>query len=123
MTPPGRPRGRLFRKYVWLFGSLVSGALLVSGLVELYSSFRESKALLVQVEQEKALGAASRIEQFLKEIERQVAWASQPPIGVPTSLEQRRFDYLRLLRQVPAITEISQLSPAEKTSAKILPEA
>ena len=91
LTPPRRPRGRLFWKYVWLFGSLVSGALVVSGLVELYSSFRESKALLVQVEHEKALGAASRIEQFLKEIERQVAWASQPPIGVPTSLEQRRF--------------------------------
>ncbi|PYM61229.1 MAG: hypothetical protein DMD79_13380, partial [Candidatus Rokuibacteriota bacterium] len=119
MTPPRRPRGRLFRKYVWLFGSLVSGALLVSGLVELYSSFRESKALLVQVEHEKALGAASRIEQFLKEIERQVAWASQPPIGVPTSLEQRRFDYLRLLRQVPAITEISQLSTAGREQLRV----
>ena len=35
-----RPRGRLFWKYVVLFALLVSAALLTSGLVELYFSYR-----------------------------------------------------------------------------------
>jgi len=38
-----KPRGRLFRKYVVLFASLVSGALLASGLIERYFSFQENK--------------------------------------------------------------------------------
>ena len=52
--PPGgcmqgvvRPRGRLFWKYVVLFAGLVSAALLASGLVELYFSYRENLAALV----------------------------------------------------------------------------
>src|SRR5262245_12475983 len=109
MASEGEPRGRLFRKYVVLFVSLVSGALLASGLLEIYFSFQENKAALGNLQREKALAAAARIEQFIKEIERQVGWASQPQIGVRATLEQRRFDYLRLLRQVPAVTEISLL--------------
>jgi signal transduction histidine kinase/HAMP domain-containing protein len=109
MASEGEPRGRLFRKYVVLFVSLVSGALLASGLLEIYFSFQENKAALGSLQREKALAAAARIEQFIKEIERQVGWASQPQIGVRATLEQRRFDYLRLLRQVPAVTEISLL--------------
>ena len=45
-----RPRGRLFWKYVVLFALLVSAALLTSGLVELYFSYRENLAALVALE-------------------------------------------------------------------------
>ena len=75
MASAGRPRGRLFLKYVVLFVSLVSGALLASGLIEIYFSFQENKAALVGIQREKALAAAAKIEQFIKEIERQVGWA------------------------------------------------
>jgi signal transduction histidine kinase len=92
-----------------LFASLVSGALLVSGLVELYFSYREILQGLEALQREKAVGAASRIEAFVKEIERQVGWASQPQVGLQRTVEQRRLDYLRLLRQAPAVTEVSQL--------------
>ncbi|MBI4013152.1 MAG: GAF domain-containing protein [Candidatus Rokubacteria bacterium] len=115
----GRPRGRLFRKYVVLFVSLVSGALLASGLTEIYFSYQENKAALVALQREKALAAAAKIEQFIKEIERQIGWASQPQIGVQATLEQRRFDFLRLLRQVPAVTEISLLSGAGREQLKV----
>ncbi len=115
----GRPRGRLFRKYVVLFVSLVSGALLASGLTEIYFSYQENKAALVALQREKALAAAAKIEQFTKEIERQIGWASQPQIGVQATLEQRRFDFLRLLRQVPAVTEISLLSGAGREQLKV----
>ncbi|HEV8674596.1 MAG TPA: cache domain-containing protein, partial [Methylomirabilota bacterium] len=114
-----RARGRLFRKYTVLFVSLVSGALLASGLLEIYFSYQENKAALVAIQREKALAAAAKIEQFIQEIERQVGWASQPQLGVRATLEQRRFDYLRLLRQVPAITEISQLNTAGREQLRV----
>ncbi len=119
MASARRPRGRLFRKYVVLFTSLVSGALLASGLIEIYFSYQENKAALVAIQREKALAAASRIEQFIKEIERQVAWASQPQIGVRATLDQRRFDFLRLLRQVLAVTEISLLDGSGREQLKV----
>jgi signal transduction histidine kinase len=104
-----RPRGRLFWKYVVLFAILVSGALLTSGLVELYFSYRENLAALVALQREQAAGAAGRIEAFVRDIERQVGWASQGQIGTRQTVEQRRFEFIRLQRQAPAVTEVSQL--------------
>ena len=105
-----RPRGRLFRKYVIIIAGHVSIALLTSSSVEVFFSYRENLDALVAVQREKALGAAARIEAFIKEIEHQIGWTTQPLLVAPgAALEQRRFDSLRLLRQVPAITEISHL--------------
>ena len=104
------PGGRLFRKYVIVFAGLVSGALLMSGLTEIYFSYRESREALVALQREKALSVASRIEGFIKEIERQIGWTTQPQLGAPSAaMYQRRVDYLRLLRQALMITEISHL--------------
>jgi hypothetical protein len=58
----GVHRGRLFRKYALLFVVLVSGGLLLSGLTELYFSYQELKTQLVKLQQEKAAGAAVKIE-------------------------------------------------------------
>ena len=105
-----KPRGQLFRKYVVLFVTLVSGALLASGAIEIYFSYQENKEALVRIQREKALAAAARIEQFVKEIERQIGWTTHPQVVTgAAALEQRRVDYFRLLRQVPAVTEITQL--------------
>jgi signal transduction histidine kinase len=120
MAPARKPRGRLFRKYVVLFVTLVSGALLASGLIEIYFSYQENKAALAAIQREKALGAASRIEQFIKEVERQIGWTAQSALaarGAP--LEQRRFDYLRLLRQAPPITEISYLDASGREQLRV----
>ena len=104
------PGGRLFRKYVIVFAGLVSGALLMSGLTEIYFSYRENREALVALQREKALSVASRIEGFIKEIERQIGWTTQPQLGAPSAaMYQRRVDYLRLLRQALMITEISHL--------------
>ena len=69
-------RGSLFRKYAILFVVLVSGALFTSGALEIYFSYQENKEALVTLQHEKALGAAARIEQFVKEVERQIGRAS-----------------------------------------------
>src|SRR5262249_16240332 len=75
-----------------------------------YFSYRETKKALVRVEREQALAAATRIEQFVTGIEQQVRVAMEVPFtDAAMTREQREIDFLRLLRDVPAITEIVQL--------------
>src|SRR5262245_25815635 len=86
--------GGLFRKYAALLVVLVGGSLIVNASIEMYYSYNESREALIAVQREKAQGAAAVIEQFVKEIEGQVGWATGfLPSG---GLEQRRFDFLRL---------------------------
>jgi signal transduction histidine kinase len=105
---PSPLRGRLFRKYVALFLAVVCVALVTNGLSEIWFSYQEHKASLIRIQREQAEAAAAKIGQFIKEIESQVGWTTQLPWSAGT-IDQRRFDGLRLLRQVPAITELSQL--------------
>src|SRR5262249_59398463 len=95
-------RGRLFKKCVVFFVALVSGALLASGALEIYFSYQENKAALVQLQREKALAAATRIDQFVKEIERQIGWTTHPQLVTgAAALEQRRVGSFMLPRQGP----------------------
>ena len=119
MQGVARPRGRLFWKYVVLFAVLVSGALLTSGLVELYFSYRENLAAVVALQREQAAGAAAKIEAFLRDIERQVGWASQGQVGTRQTVEQRRFEFIRLQRQAPAVTEVSQLDAQGREQLRV----
>ena len=72
-APPRLRQGRLFRKYLVLILTLVSGALLVSGGISLYFSYQEQKTALGDLQHEKAIAAASRIEQYIRQIEQQLA--------------------------------------------------
>ena len=108
-------RGRLFRKYVAVLILLVGGMLLLSSVVNLYFSYQQTKAALVRLERQQALAAANRVEQFVKGIEGQVRAAMEVPLtDAATVREQRQIDFLRLLRDVPAIIEIVQLDAAGK---------
>jgi two-component system, NtrC family, sensor kinase len=102
-------RPRLFRKYAAVFVALVSGALLASGLLQAFFAYQESQAELVALQREKAASAAARIEEFVGQIERLTAGAVQSPGVTDPPLTQRRNDLLRLLRQAPAIMEVSYL--------------
>src|ERR1700693_2363097 len=101
-------RSRLFIKYVALLVAVVVLALVANGAFEIWFSYQEHKASLISIQREQAEGAASKIEQFITEIDSQVGWTTQLPWSDST-LDQRRFDALRLLRQVPAITELAQI--------------
>ena len=119
-APVGRRRGQLFRKYVVIIVALVSGALLASGLVQTYFSYQENRTALGRIQREKAATARTRIEQFIRETERQIGWTLQPPfLAAGVSPEQRSNDYNRLLRQVPAITEVSYLDATGKEQLRI----
>jgi len=119
MTGP-TSRGRLFRKYVVVLLLLVGGVLLLSSAVELYFSYRETKAALIRLEREQAVAAAARIELFVHDIERQVRWTTQAAFDDPAAAsEQRETDYLRLLRNVPAIAEIRHLDASGKEQLRV----
>jgi len=100
-------RSKLFIKYVALFVTVVLLALVANGAFEILFSYQEHRASLINIQREQAEAAAGKIEQFITEIERQIGWTTQLPWS-NSILEQRRFDALRLLRQVPAITEFAQ---------------
>jgi signal transduction histidine kinase/ActR/RegA family two-component response regulator len=102
-----RLQGRLYRKYAVYFVALVSVVLLASGAIGLYSSYHENRAALIALQHEKAIGAAQQIEHFITEIEHQIGWTHLPHVGAETVLESRRLDFIRLLRQAPAISEVS----------------
>src|SRR5215471_13698534 len=112
VAAPKRPgasiRSRLFTKYVALFVAVVAIALASNGIFEVFFYYREHKAALIRIQREQAEAAAAKISQFIKEIESQLGWTTQLPWSA-ASLDNRRFDALRLLRQVPAITELAQI--------------
>jgi signal transduction histidine kinase len=108
VSGPSIVRSRLFIKYIVLFVAVVGVALVINGAFDIYFSYKEQKTSLIRVQREQAQAAASKIGQFINEIESQVGWTTQLPWSAGT-LEQRRFDALRLLRQVPAITELAEI--------------
>jgi signal transduction histidine kinase len=100
--------GRLFRKYVLWTMALVCGALLASGAISIYFSYQENKSALSLVQHEKAVAAAARIEQFIRQIEQQLSFAALPQLGTAGG-DERRIEFLKLIRQVPAVTDIAQI--------------
>ena len=115
-----RVRGTLFRKYVLVFVAAIGGMLIVRGMVELYISYRDNKAAVVRLQKEKAASAALRIEHFIRQIEWQVGWASHPIfIAQEQATEQRRLNFLWLLRQVPSVSEVSYLDATGKEQLRV----
>jgi signal transduction histidine kinase len=117
-TSDKKIRSRLFTKYVALFVAVVGVALLSNGIFEVFFYYREHKAALIRIQHEQAEAAAAKISQFIKEIESQLGWTTQLPWSAG-SLQDRRFDALRLLRQVPAITELSQIDSTGKERLRV----
>jgi hypothetical protein len=87
---------------------LICSALMINNAIDTWRSWRQAEALMASLQHEKAEAAAQKIGSFVREIERQIGWVAYPQWDA-LPLEQRRFEYVRLLRQVPAITELTQL--------------
>ena len=130
-------RSPLLRKYMRVLLILVGGMLMLSGLVELYFSYRQTQRAIVEVEHAHAAAAASRIEQFLSEVQEQVRDTTRTapddpsagPLG-PAALgfreglaaaiaEQRQLDFLRVLRRVPAISELRHFDVSGREQIRV----
>ncbi len=115
-----KKRGSIYRKYVTLVVALVGGALIVSGIASMYRSYIETRAALIAVEREQAVSASIRIENFVKDIERQIGWTSLPQVVATTDpLQARRYEYLKLLQQVPAVTEATYIDANGREQVRV----
>jgi two-component system, NtrC family, sensor kinase len=103
-------RGGLARRYLIVLVALVTGALVAGGAIQLRASYSENQAALVALQREKAIGAAARIEAFVRDIERQLGWTTHAPLlTTDAALDARQLDALRLQRQAPPITELTYI--------------
>jgi len=113
-------RWRLFPKYATLIIALVGGMLVASGSISLYFSYRENQEHLVALQREKAQAAAEGIGQYIFDIEHQLGWTALPQVSTGAdAVEQRHFEYLKLLRQVPAITEVVWIDASGREQLKV----
>lgn len=110
--------GSLGRKYAIYFMAVVGTALVTMGLVQLYFTYRENHQAVLNLQREKAAFAASRIEAYVREIERQLGWMRFPR-AEGSSKDQIRLDYLKLLRQVPAITDVTFVDAQGREQVKV----
>ena len=93
-------------------------ALVFNGVFEIWDSYRQHNEALIKLQHEQAEAAAAKLSQFIREIENQLGWTTQL-VWSRETMEQRRFDALRLLRQVPAITELSQVDSSGKEQLRV----
>ena len=74
---------------------------------------QDARALRSQILLMQAECIADKLAEFIKQVQNQVGWTTQLP-STGGSIEQRQFDALRLLRESPAITELSLLNAEGK---------
>ena len=101
-----RPRRPLFQKYFLVLFAAVVVPLLANGASEAWFGYRDQQASLGQRLRVEAVSAAGKIRGFLDDITDQLQWTVQLP-WTAGSEDQHRLDVLRLMRQVPAIVEIT----------------
>ena len=106
-----RNRGYLFRRcafwFAW-FAAAVAIVLVAKRTIDMWSAYREQEALLDRVQQQQIEAAATRIALFVQEIETQMGWLTQLPSNA-ASLDEWHVESVRVLRQVPAITELARI--------------
>jgi signal transduction histidine kinase/CheY-like chemotaxis protein len=104
-------RRGLFYKYATVLIAVVALSVILTGILHAWFSYQELKGLLLRIQGEQAKSAASKIEQFVREIEGQLAWVTQLPVATKTA-DEWGFDAARLFRQAPPVTEIAQFDAA-----------
>ena len=101
-------RSRLFLKYAALFVTVVVLALMANGAFDVWFSYRDQKASLIAHSTPARRGRGWQ-DRTIHLGDRQPNRLDHATALVGGTLDQRRFDALRLLRQVPAITELAEI--------------
>ena len=115
-------QGTLFWKYVLLFILVMSVALVTNSLVDIWFIYQEHRAVLVRAQKDQAKSAAEKISEFVTNIESQLGWTTHLSWSA-ASMEQRELDGVRLMRQVPAITELTLLDDQGREQLRLSRQA
>jgi two-component system, NtrC family, sensor kinase len=111
-------RPGLAAKLAIAFIGLVSLVLAVSGGLDMWLGYDQAEDAAIQLHQVKARMAAGRITEFISDIEQQLGWTTLRQWDA-LPLDQRRYDFIRLLREVPAISEIAEIDGSGKEQLKL----
>jgi signal transduction histidine kinase/ActR/RegA family two-component response regulator len=76
----------------------------LGGASDLYFSYMWQRDATIALYREKATLAAYRIEQFLQDIEQHLSWTNMLVRGADP-VAQRQTEFIKLLRQAPAVTD------------------
>jgi two-component system NtrC family sensor kinase len=90
---------------------MMAVGMLIRGLVELYFTYEASYHTIAAIQHEQAQAASIHIQSFLDEIVRPMAALPIRPTDSST-LDDRREDHVRLLRQLSAATNLAYLDAA-----------
>jgi signal transduction histidine kinase len=124
MTPAEKgidERGRglsLAQKFALAFLGLVSATLVVNGAIDMTLTYREARQQAVLAQQEKALAASDKVLRFVTEIEQQLGWTTRAEWS-RVSVEQRRYDFIRLLRQTTAVSELLHIDGSGREQLRL----
>jgi signal transduction histidine kinase len=114
------PRAGLFLKYFAIIGVLVAVEVAAIGGIGLYASYQETRQSLAALQREKAATSALQIEHFLSDIERQLGWTAMPVAASGEDpVKARVLDFIKLQRQLQAVTEVSQLDGNGREQIKV----
>jgi len=108
VTATTGPRRPLFQKYFAALFVAVVVPLLANGASEAWFGYRDQRVTLSQRLRAEAGTSAGKIQAFLDDITDQLQWMVQLPWREGSG-ERHRFDVLRLMRQVPAVVEVTLL--------------
>ena len=105
-----------------MFVAIVSLALAINGVSDVWFSYHEQQNLLFRIQREQAKSASDKIEQFLNDITAGLRWQTQVSLSDST-LDEWQFDAVRVMRQVPALSEIVQLDAQGREQYRMSREA
>ena len=112
--------GRLVRRTFVIALVLVSSGLLAGGAFELYKKYLESVESNWILQREMAQGAAFKIEQFVKEIEKTMLASTQSPDMLSEGLTDAfEFQLIKLLKIIPAISAIAAVDAKGSERIKV----
>jgi two-component system, NtrC family, sensor kinase len=113
-----RMRMGLAAKLALAFVGLVSLVLVVSAVVSSWLGYYQAESAAIRIQQEKAQDAAQWISHVVEDVEDQLGWTT-PPQWDALPLEERRYDFIRLLHEAPAITELTEIDGSGKEVLKV----
>jgi signal transduction histidine kinase/CheY-like chemotaxis protein len=113
-------RGNLYRRYTRYLALLLGLALLSSGGIGAYFSYQDTRALVDELQREKARAAAARIGLFIQMVRLQVLGASiSGHAGGRPDSEARHVELVRLLRIAPSINEAAWVDAGGRERARV----
>lgn len=114
------PKGSLFRRYAAYMAGLLSLSLLVSGGISIYFGYQDTRALVDELQREKARAAAAQIAKVVNVIELQMRGATLFGHTRATADGDPHYvELLKLLKLAPAVSDAAWLDSTGHENVRV----